>query len=176
MSPKRTTDTLTLPTVREAVVMDLVRHRDGERPEVGSDKLAVEEPLEIRVRGRSIAVTMRTPGQDPELVAGFLLTEGIIHRAGDIVEIAPCLAGGEPDNTLNVFLAPKVEVDFDQLTRHVFASSSCGLCGKASIEALSTRCQPLTGVSLSVAPRAVTRLPTLLREAQPVFAHNRYSL
>src|SRR5215472_8116120 len=133
MSPKRASDTLIRPA-SETLVTDLVRRRAGEPPKATRDKLAAEEPLEIRVRGRSIAVTMRTPGQDPELAAGFLISEGIIRRSDDIVEIAPCLASDAPGNTLNVFLAPDVEVDFDQLTRHVFASSSCGICGKASIE------------------------------------------
>src|SRR5215472_10696288 len=122
MSPKRASDTLIRPA-SETLVTDLVRRRAGEPPKATRDKLAAEEPLEIRVRGRSIAVTMRTPGNDPELVAGFLLTEGIVHASGDIVEIAPCFGSSEPENTLNVFLAPHLEVDFDQLTRHVFASS-----------------------------------------------------
>src|SRR5204863_1445695 len=106
----------------------------GSRWKSGSDFLAVEEPLEIRVRGRSVAVTMRTPGHDRELAAGFLLTERIIRQRKDLVDIATCPASLEPENTLNVFLKAGVQVDFAALTRHVFASSSFGLCGKASIE------------------------------------------
>src|SRR6266446_252201 len=79
-----------------------------------ADLVAREEPLEIRIRGRSIAVTMRTPGQDEELAAGFLVTEGIIRRREDIVEIGACLKAADPENTLNVFLASKVHVDFER--------------------------------------------------------------
>src|SRR5690242_21716777 len=102
----------------------LVRYRSGRSPESCHDTVAVEEPLEIRVRGRSIAVTMRTPGHDPELAAGFLLTEGIVAKQDDILEIAPCRQSDSPQNTLNVFLSPDLKVDFKRLTRHVFASSS----------------------------------------------------
>src|SRR5215831_12588424 len=91
MSPKNASSTMPDRNVGEAVATDVFRYSFDQGPEVCSDKVAVEEPLEIRVRGRSIAVTMRTPGQDPELAAGFLLTEGIIHGADDIVEMGPCL-------------------------------------------------------------------------------------
>src|SRR5579871_5637492 len=94
------------------------------------DELAEEQPLEIRVRGRAISVTMRTPGEDAELAAGFCLTEGIIHSADDVLQIQHC-DRNDFGNVLNVQLAPMVPVDFERLTRHVFASSSCGLCGKA---------------------------------------------
>src|SRR5580704_17421074 len=102
---------------------------EGGRVRKDSDELAEEEPLEIRVRGRAISVTMRTPGHDAELAAGFLLTEGIIRRHEDIREIVPC-DRNEFGNVINVLLAPEVPVNFEQLTRHVSASSSCGLCGK----------------------------------------------
>src|SRR5258707_9804991 len=121
----------------------ILRYIVGARPMRHTDALAREEPLEIRVRGRSVAVTMRTPGHDEELAAGFLLTEGIIGHSGEIVVIGQCLESDAPENTLNVFLAPRVQVDFDRLTRHVFASSSCGLCGKASIEAVHQHFPPL---------------------------------
>jgi FdhD protein len=134
-----------------------------------SDALAREEPLEIRVRGRSIAVTMRTPGHDRELAAGFLLTEGIIRNPADIIEVTPCLESDEPDNTLNVFLAPSVTVDFERLTRHVFASSSCGVCGKASIDAVHQEFAPVTS-GLQVTAELIAALPERLRAAQPTFA------
>ncbi len=134
-----------------------------------SDSLAVEEPLEIRVRGRSVAVTMRTPGHDRELAAGFLLTERIIRQRQDLVEIAMCRASQEPENTLNVFLRSGVEVDFAALTRHVFASSSCGLCGKASIEAVKQHFPPVDSNS-TVAARTLARLPERMRQAQKTFA------
>src|SRR3954463_15756073 len=107
------------------------------------DDLAPEEPLEIRVRGRAVSVTMRTPGHDDELAAGFLLTEGVIRRREDVLRIEPC-GRNEEGNLLNVVLAPEVPVDFQRLTRHVFASSSCGLCGKATIDAVRSQFPPVT--------------------------------
>src|SRR5205809_2330182 len=85
----------------------------------GQDELAREEPLEIRVRGRAVSVTMRTPGHDEELAAGFLLSEGLIRASGDVLKIESCQRN-EEGNLLNVLLAPEVPVDFEQLTRHVF--------------------------------------------------------
>jgi FdhD protein len=135
----------------------------------GMDSLVVEEPLEIRVRGRSVAVTMRTPGHDRELAAGFLLTERIIRQRKDLVEIATCRASLEPENTLDVFLAPGVEVDFAALTRHVFATSSCGLCGKASIEAVKQHFPPVTSTT-TVSAKLLAQLPARMRRAQAAFA------
>ncbi len=112
---------------------------------------------------------MRTPGHDRELAAGFLLTEGLIEKREEIIEIAPCLESGAPENTLNVFLAPAVEIDFDRLTRHVFASSSCGLCGKASIEAVHQHFPPVE-CTLKVSAKLLEQLPTRLRAAQATFA------
>jgi FdhD protein len=141
--------------------------REGAR--VRSDALAREEPLEIRVRGRSVAVTMRTPGHDKELAVGFLLTEGIVRSRADVVEIAPCMEGDAPENTLNVFLAPAVQVDFEQLTRHVFATSSCGLCGKASIDAVHQHFPPVDS-TLRIPAQILVRLPERMRAAQETFA------
>jgi len=133
-----------------------------------ADKVAREEPLEIRVRGRSIAVTMRTPGQDRELAAGFLLTEGIIHKRSDLIEMGPCQQGNSAANILNAFLAPRIEVDFARLTRHVFASSSCGLCGKASIDAVHQNF-PAIESELKVTSRTLLQLPGRMRAAQRTF-------
>jgi FdhD protein len=152
-----------------AVSREVLHCRLGEKGEWRNDNVAREEPLEIRVRGRSVAVTMRTPGRDRDLVAGFLLTEGIVGKAGDIVEIAPCLESDAPENTLNVFLAPSVEFDFEQLTRHVFASSSCGLCGKASIEAVHQHFPPIES-KLTVRAKLLAELPDRMRAAQETFA------
>ncbi len=153
----------------QVVVAKMLRWRTGARPARKADKLAREEPLEIRVRGRSVAVTMRTPGHDRELAAGFLLTERIISERKQLVEIATCTASREPQNTLDVFLAPGVEVDFARLTRHVFATSSCGLCGKASIEAVKQHFPPVNS-ALSIPARTLLRLPARMRQAQPAFA------
>src|SRR5687768_18612922 len=100
------------------------------------DVLAVEEPLEIRVGGRAVAVVMRTPGHDRELAAGFLVTEGLLKRRDDLLDIVRCVEGREAatetgENILDVVLAPGVDVDLDRLTRHVFTSSSCCICSKA---------------------------------------------
>lgn len=136
-----------------------------------SDILAVEEPLEIRVRGKSVAVTMRTPGHDAELAVGFLLSEGVIQHRSDILEIAPCQRGDAADrgNILNVFLAPSVEFDFERLTRHVFASSSCGLCGKASIESVHQHFAPIES-EMRIHPDTLRGLPGKLRARQDTFS------
>src|SRR5262245_9844117 len=147
----------------------ILRYCSGKKPTTCADRISVEEPLEIRVRGRSSSVTMRTPGQDKELAAGFLLSEGIIQRRQDIIEIVPCLQSADPENTLNVFLSPAVEVDFQRLTRHVFASSSCGLCGKASIEAVHQHFAPVES-DLTVSAEALSELPVRMRAAQQTFA------
>ncbi|MSU20062.1 MAG: formate dehydrogenase accessory sulfurtransferase FdhD [Pedosphaera sp.] len=135
------------------------------------DYLAKEEPLEIRVRGRSVAVTMRTPGNDEELAAGFLLTEAIIRSRSDVTEIGPCQQGegAHYENTINAFLAPAVEVNFDQLTRHVFASSSCGLCGKASIESVHQHFAPVES-DFFISGEQLLLMPDRLRSAQEAFS------
>jgi len=137
---------------------------------VFTDILAVEEPLEIRLHGRSLAVVMRTPGNDRELAAGFLLTEGIIGGRAELLDLIYCgEAGAQTGNVLDGLLAPGVVVDWDRLQRHTFASSSCGLCGKASIESIRTRCAPL-GKRISPDPRVLAALPDRLRAAQSGFA------
>jgi FdhD protein len=154
---------------QQIVVTKMWRWRVGASPGSEADKLAREEPLEIRVRGRSVAVTMRTPGHDRELAAGFLITERIVSQRKELIEIATCTASREPQNTLDVFLAPGVEVDFAQLTRHVFAASSCGLCGKASIEAVRQHFPPINS-GLAVSAKTLLQLPARMRKAQPAFA------
>ena len=100
-----------------------------------SDEVAVEEPLEIRVNHRAVSVTMRTPGHDQELALGFLLSEGIIHQPGDWIS-AKHYPRNEFGNVIDVFLNPDLDIDFKKLTRHVFGSSSCGLCGKATLDSI----------------------------------------
>jgi FdhD protein len=148
----------------------ILRCRAGRKPKFETDQLAREEPLEIRVRGKSVAVTMRTPGHDRELAAGFLLTEGLIRLRNDVVEIAYCRQreAADYENTLNVFLSPSVEVDFGRLTRHVFASSSCGLCGKASIESVQQHFPPVES-SMRVKLETILKLPERLQAAQKTF-------
>ena len=152
----------------ETAAAEVLQWRAKRQPRRVADRLATEEPLEIRVRGRSVAVTMRTPGHDDELAAGFLLTEGLIRSRGDVLEIAPCQRGAAPENSLNVFLAPSVEVDFERLTRHVFATSSCGLCGKASIDAIHQHIPPVES-QIRIEATRLLDLPKRLRAAQKTF-------
>ncbi len=113
------------------------------------DLVACEEPLEIKLaygpaddrQHRSLAVTMRTPGQDPELAVGFLFTEGIIGKAAEVAgtrHVGQALSPESAENILQVELTPELPVDFNQLNRHFYTSSSCGVCGKASIEMVRT--------------------------------------
>ena len=161
---------LGVPNDPESTTASIHRWKDGELQPPSDDKLAVEEPLEIRVRGQNVAVTMRTPGQDDELATGFLATEGLIKNREDVTEIAHCKEGeaAQLGNTLNVFLAPNVEVDMESLTRHVFASSSCGVCGKATIEAVQQNFPPVVS-EVRFSPEIITGLPAKLREAQATF-------
>ena len=156
----------------ETAATEILRCRTGEAPVARTDDLAREEPLEIRVGGRNVAVTMRTPGHDKELAAGFLLSEGIIHRSGDIVDIVDCegCEVSEFRNTLDVLLAPGVHVDFERLARHVFASSSCGVCGKASIDAVRQNFPPVQAGTPVVPMATIVRLPEILRSAQATFS------
>src|SRR5438309_3068730 len=95
----------------------VLRYDDGQVRRA-RDELAAEQPLEIRVRGRAVSVTMRTPGHDDELAAGFLITEGLIRRPTHVLRIEHC-ERNDQGNLLNVLLAPDVSVDFEKLTRHV---------------------------------------------------------
>lgn len=133
--------------------------------EEAADQVVVEEPLQIMVDGRAVAVTMRTPGHDGELALGFLLTEGVISSAAQVRRIDT----GSKENHALAFLADGVEVDFSQLTRHVFSASSCGLCGKATIDAVAGKLPPLG--STSIFPSCtLLAAPALLEAGQSVFA------
>ncbi|MBU9765815.1 formate dehydrogenase accessory sulfurtransferase FdhD [Mycobacterium sp. TNTM28] len=150
-------------------------HVTGASAEARPETLVVEEPLEIRVDGRPITVTMRTPGADVELAQGFLLTEGLICQREDLVTVRYCRGAEENGvNTYNVLDAtlaphvPKPEVD---VTRNFYTTSSCGVCGKASLEAvrLSSKHCPGDDPSTIAAP-VLSAMPAQLREAQKVFA------
>jgi FdhD protein len=135
------------------------------------DTLVTEEPLEIRVGGRPLSVTMRTPGNDFELAAGFLVTEGIVGEAGDIRAIRYCTAEPQQYNVLDVELAPGVRPVDPSVARTFYISSSCGLCGKASIDAVRTRSRyPVAADTLRLSPALLTSLPGRLHAAQRVFA------
>lgn len=137
---------------------------------VRDDRVAREEPLELRVNGRSVAVVMRTPGHERELAAGFLLSEGVIRTRDDLLDILICrdLPAGRSGNVVDVLLAPGVEVDFDQLSRHTFSASGCGICGKATLDAVFARISPVPGTAF-FPPAMLTALPAHLREVQPEF-------
>jgi FdhD protein len=141
------------------------------RPET----LAVEEPLEIRVNGTPVTVTMRTPGADVELAQGFLLTEGVITRRDDVVRIRYCDgrddAGANTYNVLDVTLAPGVKMPDLDVTRNFYTTSSCGICGKASLDAVRVISRFSPGDDpTTVAAATLKAMPTQLRRAQKVFA------
>jgi FdhD protein len=137
-----------------------------------SDELAAEEPLEIRLRQTPLAVTMRTPGQDLDLATGFLLTEGIIRAAGDIVTARLC-AGPDAPNTYNVVdvvLAADVPPPDTDPRRNFYTTSSCGVCGKASIDAVRTRSRfDVAADGCRIPARVLAELPGRLRAAQRTF-------
>ena len=148
--------------------LTLKRYRVGSGFSENLDRVAAEEPLEIRVNGQSVAVTMRTPGHDDELAAGFLFTEGLIECGDEILEIAHC-PDVDPEasgNTLDVRL--RSTPDLESLTRHVFTSSSCGVCGKATIDAVFQD-RPAIENRISVSPELLLDLPGKLRSAQETF-------
>ena len=133
------------------------------------DSLAAEEPLEIRVDGTPLTVTMRTPGNDLELAAGFLLTEGVIEsrdQLANIRAVAPDAA--TKSNVVEVQLR-NAQFTAENLQRNFFAASSCGICGKASIEAIRRRGLRTPDGDFRVAPEVLCRLPEALRADQPVF-------
>ena len=143
-------------------------HRDG-TPEAVEDIVAREEPLEIRVEGRSVAVVMRTPGHDTELTAGFLVTEGVVQKPRDVLEITQCpVTTDSKGNVVDVLLGSAV-VNWDSLTRHVFSASSCGLCGKTSIDSVFQKFPPVTG-DLQISPEIIWSLTDKLRAAQETFS------
>src|ERR671936_248067 len=123
------------------------------------DELAVEEPLEVRVDGRPVAVTMRTPGHDEELALGFLVSEGI----------APIAAVLPTDLAANTIDVEARDFDPSRLERHFYTSSSCGVCGKGALEAVAVEAPRVAG-DLTVPAELVAALPSRLRTAQPTFA------
>ena len=138
------------------------------------DALAAEEPLELRVDGKALAVTMRTPGQDVELAHGFLLSEGVIGTSQDI-SVARFCEGTGPDgmntyNVLDIALADGVPPPDTGVERNFYTTSSCGVCGKAALDAvkLKTRYSPALD-EVRVTPEALTGFPDALRERQKVF-------
>jgi FdhD protein len=162
-----------------SLAIDIHRHAQGSRSGL-ADHVAVEEPLEIRLdydtpRGResrSVSITMRTPGDDLELAAGFLFGESIIQGRDDIASIAHC-GSPAPDsgnhNVVRVELAPGVNADLDRLERHFYTTSSCGVCGKSSLAALHVAgCEPIND-EITFDERILISIPDKLRAAQQTF-------
>ncbi|MEO1202053.1 MAG: formate dehydrogenase accessory sulfurtransferase FdhD [Pseudomonadota bacterium] len=163
-----------------SATIEIHRRREGAREAV-SDAVALEEPLEIRLAYstpegralRSLSITMRTPGQDHDLAAGFLLSESIVTKPDDIVAIETC---GTPApetglrNAVRVELDASVAVDLTRLERHFYSTSSCGVCGKASLDALrAVGIQTLSAPGPLIREDVLTRLPAALRERQATF-------
>lgn len=140
-----------------------VRRVNGLSESDDKDFLAAEVPLEIRVEGASVAVVMRTPGEDRELAAGFLVTEGMVHAAHDIVDIIP-----DGCNVVGVRLRTPESADLKKLTRHIFTSSSCGICSKASIDAVRQQFPPVED-RCSIRPQVLPGLAQSLASAQKTF-------
>jgi FdhD protein len=153
-----------------------IREFAGSAAKDRRDDLATEEPLEIRLNApdgarKTVAITMRTPGHDFELAAGFLHGEGLARR-GDIAGIAYCTDEDLPPearyNTVTVHLRGPIP-DLPTLDRHFLTSSACGVCGSAGLDALRDRCAPIPAGTLRLAPGIVYGLPDALRRAQGVF-------
>jgi FdhD protein len=157
------------------------RVRQGDFEE-SPDELATEEPLEIRLiqggKRRTVAVTMRTPGADAELALGFLFAEGVIRGRDDVRRVAPCIDTGDGEeadascaNVLEVELADGLaEPELAGLERHFFATSACGVCGKASLDALTVRLPGAIAAGPEIPAAVITALPERLRAAQGMFA------
>ncbi len=160
-----------------------VKKINDDRINHADDLLAVEEPLEIRLgfgstterMQKSISVTMRTPGNDFELALGFLFTEGIIKNQEDVFQIRYCGNVSQPENKENIVrveLNENVDVDLKKLERHFYTSSSCGVCGKASIDSLKIVCNiDVYSLPFSVDGSLIQTLPNLLRAQQNIFEH-----
>lgn len=155
---------------------------DGHNSSRTNDRVASEEPLEIQISSssaagsaaKSISITMRTPGDDRELALGFLLTEGIISLADDVVDVTHKGVADEVtglQNSILIELHPDVDIDFDKLQRHFYTTSSCGVCGKASLDALRVAGQgSLEQQQATYCRNLLTALPGRVRKMQPLFA------
>lgn len=167
--PRRSSEPVRRATQRvRLTVLDngSVRHRP--------DQLVTEEPMEIRLHGpgevpRPVAVTLRTPGHDFELAAGFLHAEGLLDHADELVSIGYCL-GADGDQEYNVVTVRHRRLVVDRIADRAFAATaSCGLCGKATLDEIEQRCPSLTGVGPTLDRELLYELPDRLRAAQAVF-------
>lgn len=170
----------TAPVTAKSVEMQVTRFSDAGKQQM-ADRLAIEEPLEIRVeffegeekKSKSVSITMRTPGHDEELAAGFLFTEGILRSPSDVIEIVGCgpkTGAGQTANTVKVRLAPHAIVNWPKLERHFYSTSSCGVCGKASLDALEVPgLRPIAREGFQIAATEISALQAKVRAHQSVF-------
>ncbi len=147
----------------QVATIDVLRVGEGSRP----DCVALEGPLAIQVQARTIAVVMRTPGHDEELAVGFLRGEGVVRSKAEIASVHHC-SERDADDVVRVLLAQGNTIDFAALTRNVYATSSCGVCGKASIEAAMACAAPLTS-DVRFDPQMLANAPDVLRREQQLF-------
>jgi FdhD protein len=154
---------------------------DGSQVTATNDDVAIEEPLEIQIdaastdgaAAKSVSITMRTPGDDHELALGFLLTEGIITSAEQVISVRHC-GEADPDsdlrNIVRVTIDPRVDLQLDRLQRHFYTTSSCGVCGKTSLDALRVAGQSSLALQQQqFSSQHLANLPELLRKRQPLF-------
>ena len=156
--------------MKPALQTTIARYRNGGFAQK-ADALAAEEPLEIRIEGESVAVLMRTPGHDRELAAGFLVTENVVGTADDLFEITVCgdnAAGTDETNIVNVTLKNPARFDAKKFSRSLISSSSCGICGKASIDAMAQQFAPINS-ELKIPATSLLDLPARLSAAQKTF-------
>jgi FdhD protein len=164
----------TRPPHLESRSMDLtfVREWNDGKTRRFQDYLVREEPMEIRVGIHSLSVTMRTPGNDLELAAGFLFTEGLIHRREEIevIEHAESDKSSEAGNVVRIEISKDVRIDLESTQRNFFAASSCGICGKASLDSVRLRGMRPPEGRLRLDPDVLCGMPDLLRTSQVVFS------
>jgi FdhD protein len=167
--------------MRTPVAPIAITRMENGTPVAADDLLVAEEPLEIRLgygpghdrKETRLSVTMRTPGNDEELALGFLFTEGIITDAAQVVRVAYCeqVKPEERGNVVRAELHPNVDLDTAKWQRNFYTTSSCGVCGKSSIDAVRTQCTVPMGGSIKLDHALITSLPERMRNAQTVFKH-----
>lgn len=166
--PRSKSPSVSVPT-RPVEITGVTEWQEGKASRF-EDYLVGEEPLEIRIGTKPISVTMRTPGQDLELAAGFLLTEGVIKGSEQIAGLRQVVTRRRKRNVVRVDLVCGVAIKPALLQRNFIVSSSCGLCGKTSIDAIRVRGIARPNPDLRVSPDALCLLPDALRSAQPLFS------
>jgi FdhD protein len=148
----------------------IIRRKQSGQLEYSHDELTIEEPLEIRIANKTVATTMRTPGHDEELAAGFLFAEAIIRNRKDVRRISRPTTARNRENIIVVDLAAEKKVKLNSAQRFGTISSSCGLCGKESIDAIRQNFGPIKSKSLRIDIETLLSLPTKLRASQSEFA------